>query len=171
MQNPCPQNPCPQNPCPVRRHRPCTPRSWVHPSTPPLGIPRLSKYDCAMTLREKILFHQVHPAKLATDVASAFVSLYFLWQHALLIGLIAHVVPPPVGSAIVMACADLEPYKNSRLGTYLVRYMRPGAQAARLVGDLIMVLAAWFRSPGGIAVGLLIVVAAWSHGLICLLRN
>ena len=119
----------------------------------------------AMTLREKILFHQVHPAKLATDVASAFVCLYFLWQHALIIGLLAHLVPPPVGSAIV-ACVELEPYKNSRLGAYLVRYMRPGAQAARLVGDLIMVVAAWFRAPGGIAVGLLIVIAAWSHGLI-----
>jgi len=129
-----------------------------------------ARYDCRMTLREKILFHQVHPVKLGTDVASAFVSLYFLWQHALIIGLLAHLVPPPVGSAIVMACVDLEPYKNSRLGAYLVRYMRPGAQAARLVGDLIMVVAAWFRAPGGIAVGLLIVIAAWSHGLICLRR-
>jgi hypothetical protein len=49
--------------------------------------------------------------------------------------------------------------------------MRPGAQAARLVGDLIMVIAAWFRAPGGIAVGLLIVIAAWSHGLVCLRRS
>ena len=125
----------------------------------------------AMTLREKILFHQVHPVKLATDVASAFVSLYFLWHHALIVGLLAHLVPPPVGSAIVMACVDLEPYKNSRLGAYLVRYMRPGAQAARLVGDLIMVVAAWFRSPGGIAAGLLIILAAWSYGLIWFRRN
>ena len=125
----------------------------------------------AMTLREKILFHQVHPVKLATDVASACVSLYFLWQHALIVGLLAHFVPPPIGSAIVMACADLEPYKNSRLGAYLVRYMRPGAQAARLVGDLIMVVAAWFRAPGGIAAGLLIIVAAWSYGLIWFRRH
>jgi hypothetical protein len=125
----------------------------------------------AMTLREKILFHQVHPVKLATDVASAFVSLYFLWQHALIVGLLAHLLPPPVGSAIVMACVDLEPYKNSRLGAYLVRHMRPGAQAARLIGDLIMVVAAWFRAPGGIAAGLLIIVAAWSHGLIWFRRN
>jgi hypothetical protein len=125
----------------------------------------------AMTLREKILFHQVHPVKLATDVASAFVSLYFFWQHALIVGLLAHLVPPPVGSAIVMACVDLKPYKNSRLGAYLVRHMRPGAQAARLIGDLIMVIAAWFRAPGGIAAGLLIIVAAWSHGLIWFRRN
>jgi hypothetical protein len=118
-----------------------------------------------MTLKEKILFHQVHPAKLATDAVAAVVSLYFFWQHDLIVGLLIHFVPPLVGSAIVMACVDLEPYKNSRLGTHLVRYMRPGAQAARLVGDLIMVVAAWFRAPGGIAIGLLIILAAWSYGL------
>ena len=118
-----------------------------------------------MTLKEKILFHQVHPAKLATDAVSAVVSLYFFWRHALILGLLTHFVPPPAGSAIVMACVDLEPYKNSRLGSYLVRYMRPGAQAARLVGDLIMVVAAWYRAPGGIAFGLLIILAAWSYGL------
>jgi hypothetical protein len=39
-----------------------------------------------VTLKEKILFHQVHPAKLATDIAAAVVSLYFLWQHQLVIG-------------------------------------------------------------------------------------
>ena len=70
-----------------------------------------------------------------------------------------------------MACVDLEPYKNSRLGTYLVRYMRPGAQAVRLAGDLIMVVAAWFRAPGGIAVGFLIVLAAWSYGLTSFRRD
>ena len=41
----------------------------------------------AMTLKEKILFHQVHPAKLATDAISAVISLYFFWQHALTLGL------------------------------------------------------------------------------------
>jgi hypothetical protein len=34
-----------------------------------------------------------------------------------------------------------------------------------------MVVAAWFRAPGGIAAGLLIIVAAWSHGLIWFRRN
>jgi hypothetical protein len=29
-----------------------------------------------------------------------------------------------------------------------------------------MVVAAWFHAPGGIAAGLLIILAAWGHGLI-----
>ena len=78
-----------------------------------------------MTLKEKILFHQVHPAKLATDIIAAIVSLYFFWQHDLIVGLVTHFIPPPIGSAAVMHFANLEPYKNSRLGSYLARYMTP----------------------------------------------
>jgi hypothetical protein len=93
-----------------------------------------------VTLREKILFHQIHPAKLATDIIAAVVSFYLLWQHALVIGLLMHFIPPPVGSAIVIGFADLEPYKMSGFGTYLARYMTPTAQATRLAGDLVSVV-------------------------------
>jgi hypothetical protein len=40
--------------------------------------------------------------------------------------------------------------------------MTPVAQTTRLVGDIIMVFAAWFHSPVGIAAGLIVVLAAWS---------
>ena len=117
-----------------------------------------------MTLKEKLLFHQVHPAKLATDIGAALVSLYLLWQHQLVIGLLTHFIPPPIGSAAVIRFADLESYKNSRLGAYVVRYMTPIAQAARLAGDLITVGAAWYQSFAGILFGLAVIAAAWSYG-------
>jgi hypothetical protein len=119
-----------------------------------------------VTLKEKILFHQVHPAKLATDIAAAVVSLNFLWQHELAIGLATHFIPPPVGSAAVIRFADLDPYKTSRIGAYLVRYMTPTAQATRIAGDLITVVAAWYQSPAGIAFGLAIILAGWTYGLL-----
>jgi len=120
-----------------------------------------------VTLKEKILFHQVHPAKLATDIAAAVVSLYFLWQHQLVIGLLAHFIPPPIGSVAVICFADLEPYRSSRLGTYLARYMTPTAQASRFAGDLVTVVAAWYQSPIGIMFGLATIFAAWTYGLLC----
>jgi len=49
-----------------------------------------------------MLFHQVHPAKLGTDVAAAIVSFYFLWRHELVLGLLLHFIPPPIASLIVM---------------------------------------------------------------------
>ena len=80
-----------------------------------------------MTLKEKVLFHQIHPAKLATDIAAAVISLYFLWQHDLVIGLLTHFTPPPIASAAVIRFADLDSYKTSRLSAYLARYMTPTA--------------------------------------------
>jgi hypothetical protein len=119
-----------------------------------------------MTLKEKILFHQVHPAKLATDIIAAIISLYFFWQQELTVGLVTHFIPPLIASSVVMHFANLEPYKNARLGAYLVCYMTPTAQAVRLAGDLITVFAAWYHSNLGIAGGLVLILAAWSYGLL-----
>ena len=124
-----------------------------------------------MTLKEKLLFHQVHPAKLATDIGAAIVSLYLLWQHQLVLGLLTHFIPPPIGSAAVIRFADLDSYKNTRLGAYLLRYMTPIAQAARLAGDLITVGAAWYQSFAGILFGLAVIAAAWSYGWVLRLRE
>ena len=118
-----------------------------------------------MTLKDKILFHQVHPAKLATDILAAVVSLYLLWRHELVWGLLVHFVPPPIASALVIRFAGLERFANASVGTYLRRYMTPAAQAARLIGDLIMVAGAWFHSPVAIIAGLLVIAVAWSYGL------
>jgi hypothetical protein len=32
-----------------------------------------------MTLQEKILYHQIHPLKLAADIGCELASLYFFW--------------------------------------------------------------------------------------------
>jgi hypothetical protein len=119
-----------------------------------------------MTLKEKILFHQVHPAKLATDIIAAIVSLYFFWQQEPTMGLVTHFIPPPIASGVVIHFANLEPYKYSRLGAYLVRYMTPTAQTLRLAGDLITVFAAWYHSILGIVAGLVLILAAWTYGLL-----
>jgi hypothetical protein len=34
-----------------------------------------------MNLKEKCLYHQIHPLKLFTDIGAAFGSLYLLWRH------------------------------------------------------------------------------------------
>jgi hypothetical protein len=116
-----------------------------------------------VTRKERILFHQVHPAKLLTDVAAGIISLYFFWMHELWLGLAIHFIPPPLASALVLRCADLAQVRDSRTGAYLLRYMRLAAQASC---DLITIFAAWFHTWIGIAVGFLIVIGAWSYGLL-----
>jgi hypothetical protein len=139
---------------------------WPDPTNASAAILILTVENDDVISTEKLLFHQVHPAKLATDIGAAIVSLFFLWQHQLLIGLLTHFIPPLVGSAAVICFANLESYKNSRLGAYLVRYMTPTAQLARLAGDLVTVAAAWYQSLAGIAFGLAMIAAAWSYGLV-----
>ena len=117
-----------------------------------------------MTLREKALYHQIHPAKLATDILAEPVSLWLLWRHDLWLGLATHFLPPIAASALVMTLADLEPLKASPLGRYIARRMTRPVEAARLAGDLVMAAGAWLRLGWLIALGLAIVAAAWLSG-------
>ncbi len=68
-----------------------------------------------MMPEEKALYHQIHPAKLATDISAEFVSSYFFWKRRLLAGLLVLFVPPLVASTLVMRLADLEQYKQFSL--------------------------------------------------------
>ena len=119
-----------------------------------------------MTAKEKILYHQVHPAKLAADIGAEIVSLWLLWDGWLVWGLIAHFAPAFIASGVLIRFGDFEATKNSPLGRYLDRYMTPAAQGARLAADLAMVAAAWFHQPIVIALGVAVVVTAWSYGLV-----
>ena len=118
----------------------------------------------AMTLREKALYHQIHPAKLAADILAGFVSLYFFWNHQLWVGLAVHLVPPIVASALLVRFADLEPLKASPLGQYIARHMTRAVEGVRLIGDLIMVAGAWLHLWWVIPLGVAVVVAAWLSG-------
>ena len=96
-----------------------------------------------MNLSDKVLYHQIHPLKLGTDMIAALVSLYFFWQHKLLIGLLLHLGPPIVVSLFVVCLVDLEPQRQSAFGQYLKRMMTRKIEAVRFVGDIITVLGAY----------------------------
>jgi hypothetical protein len=119
-----------------------------------------------MMFAEKALYHQIHPAKLGTDITASIVSLYLLWQHQLVAGLLVHFVPPIIASALVMAYVDLEQQRTSRFGRYVARMMTRPIEAVRLFGDIVSVFGAWYRAPLVIAAGLAIVLAAWLSGLV-----
>ncbi len=83
-----------------------------------------------MTFREKQLYHQIHPLKLATDISAEIVSLYLFWKRKLLAGLLVALVPPVIASALIMRLVDLEKYKQSAFGKYVRSYMTARAVAA-----------------------------------------
>ena len=117
-----------------------------------------------MTLKEKSLYHQIHPVKLATDIGCEPLSLYFFWRHDLVLGLVTHFVPPITISLVLILYGDFEAIKRSRAGAYLRRHMTRTIEAIRFAGDIVMVLGAWFHQPSLIIMGLLVIVIAWWSG-------
>jgi len=117
-----------------------------------------------MTPREKTLYHQIHPLKLATDISAEIVSLYLFWKHKLLAGMLALLVPPVIASALIMRLANLEIYKQSALGRYIRDYMTPSAVAIRVLGTVITHVGAWSRKPALIPLGLMTVLLGWLRG-------
>ena len=119
-----------------------------------------------MTMRERVLYHQIHPLKLLADFSSAIIAIDLLWQHALVSGLIIGLLPPMLVSFAIIQEVDLERYRRSGMGAYLRRYMTPTVQALRLFGALIALYASWYHVPAGIIGGFALVAACWSYGIL-----
>jgi hypothetical protein len=69
-----------------------------------------------MDFGEKVLYHQIHPAKLAADVSASFVSTYLMWRRKFALAMLGAFVPAIVASVLVIAYADLERRKHSPFG-------------------------------------------------------
>jgi hypothetical protein len=119
-----------------------------------------------MQPKDRYLYHQIHPAKLAADIAAGFASLIPFWQHRLWLGLAVAVLPCVIASALVLRFADLEPLEHSSFGAYVGRHMTPAMQALRLAGFVVMALGAWYHAPLAIQLGVLVVLAGWLKGAV-----
>lgn len=114
--------------------------------------------------REKALYHQIHPLKLLTDWASAFVAAYLLWQHHLLQAVLVGLLPPVAIAVLLIRYANLESYKVSPVGRYVRRYMTRAMEAVRLIGGALVWAGAWSHVWALAATGLALVVGAWLRG-------
>jgi hypothetical protein len=119
-----------------------------------------------MTPKEKSLYHQIHPAKLATDIAASVISLYFFWQHQLVPALAIHFVPPLVASLLLVRFGALEPLRDSAFGRYVKRNMTRVIEMVRLFGDVVTMFGAWYHDWMLIAAGFAVILGAWANGLL-----
>jgi hypothetical protein len=120
-----------------------------------------------MTLNEKILYHQIHPLKLFTDVSTAFASTYLLWRHTLISAIFLSFVPSLVVSLVIIRNSDLEKYKESAFGRYVKRYLDSRfIDTSRLFGFLLMMIGGWYQWVWLIVIGLLIIIFIWQRGLL-----
>lgn len=119
-----------------------------------------------MDLRERTLYHQIHPLKLAVDWGAGIVALLPFWRHQLLVALLIAFMPSILVSFLLIRFADLEKYKLSRFGRYVKRYMTRSAEAVRFAGYALMAVGAWSHAAWLIIIGLFIILMAWLRGVI-----
>jgi hypothetical protein len=119
----------------------------------------------SLTFAERALYHQIHPAKLLADIATALIGIDLFWRHELYPGLIIALLPPLLVTAVLVQEGDLGRYRSSPMGTHLRRFMRPWVQAVRLFGVAVAFYASWHHVPAGIYGGLALVALCWANGL------
>jgi len=117
-----------------------------------------------MTGTERYLLHQIHPAKLATDIAASLISSVLFWHRRLVWALAAALVPSGIASAMLLR-SNLETYRSCRAGVYVLEHMPPSMQAIRAASAVVTAVGAWNRSPKLIAAGYVLTLIGWSHGL------
>jgi hypothetical protein len=118
-----------------------------------------------MRLADGAVIHQVHPAKIGTDVAAAVVSNLLLWHDRPTAAMAVRLILPVAGSAAVLGLADLDGLSRTRRGRYVMAHMPPAAQAVRLAGDAMMGLGAYRRSVMLVLAGAGMIGVGWSHAL------
>jgi hypothetical protein len=118
-----------------------------------------------MTLREKILYHQIHPLKLAVDISSALFSTWLMWRHELWVAMVVAWLPAILVSAAMLRWMDFSRQRDSAFGRYVAFHMTHVAEAVRMSGQIVMWIAAWYRAACLIAVGFAIVVFGWTYSL------
>jgi hypothetical protein len=118
-----------------------------------------------MTTGEKALYHQIHPLKLATDIAAQIASFWLFWIHLLVPGLLVMFVPPVIVSTLMLRFGDFTGQRDSAVGRYIAWEMTPAMQAVRLAGTLPISLGAWLHVWWLAALGLAFVLFGWLRGL------
>jgi hypothetical protein len=119
----------------------------------------------ALRPQERYLLHQVHPLKLATDVAASIVSDVLFWKHRLGPGVVVLLGPSVVVTTILLR-QDIPLNRDSGAARYVLQHMPPSMQAVRAASAVVTAIAAWRRSPGLLGVGYALTLAGWSHGVL-----
>jgi hypothetical protein len=121
--------------------------------------------EAYMDFGEKVLYHQIHPAKLAADISGSVVSTYLMWRHKFVAALLSAFVPAIIASILVIRYADLQKRKHSPFGRYMHRYMNRRVEAWRFFGQVVIWVGAWYRVGKLVPVGWAMVVGAWASGI------
>ena len=124
-----------------------------------------NRQEPMLSRREKLLYHQIHPLKLAVDITSSLASTWLLWRHELLWGLLVAWAPSVAVTVAMVRWMDFTRQRDSTFGRYVAHHMTRLAEAVRLGGQFGMWFGAWFHSAWAIAAGVVVIILGWTYSL------
>ena len=91
-----------------------------------------------MNRHDRIVLHQLHPLKLATDILVTVPSTLLIWHHRLALGVLSAFVPAVLISLLLLQTSAFAPRLNrlaaTRWGAAGLLGMTDTMQCVRLVG-------------------------------------
>jgi hypothetical protein len=114
-----------------------------------------------MSLRQQLLYHHNHPAKLVVDVLAVLAAAVLLWQQHLYRAAAVGLVVPAIASACVLWFADCDTLKELRFGRYEARAVTWAMVMIRVAGVFIFWGGAWYRSTMVCLAGLIVIALTW----------
>jgi hypothetical protein len=118
-----------------------------------------------LSRREKVLYHQIHPLKLAADISGGIASTWLLWQHEFLLAMLAAFLPAVAASVVVLRWMHFERQRDSAFGRYVAFHMTRVAEAVRIAGLTVIWIGAWNQTVWMIVAGAAVVVLGWTYSL------
>ncbi len=119
-----------------------------------------------MTLQEKNLYQQIHPARLITDWASGIAACFLFWHNDIWLGVALSFGPSLIVSLLVIHFADLDKIQRSKFGEYFRRTYNKKVDLIRFAGFVVAAGASWWQNIPGIAAGFVVILGTWIYGLI-----
>ena len=114
-----------------------------------------------MNDEEKKLYHQIHPAKLATDWISGALALWLFWEDLFALGFAVLLISAVIATYVVIQYADLEKQRESPFGRYARKHMTKTTEMMRFVGMAVALFGAWYHFIPVLVGGLVLIVLAW----------
>lgn len=118
-----------------------------------------------MDRHERLLYHQIHPLKLLTDVATAMLAAGLLWTHHLAMAAVVGFGPSIVVTIALLRWANLDSLRRSRFGRYVARFMTRRVELARLAGLMPFWGGAWLHQRALLLIGAAWILGCWLWGL------
>jgi len=118
-----------------------------------------------MNRHDRIVLHQLHPLKLATDILVTVPSTLLIWQHRFAIGVLSAFVPAILVSLLLLQTSAFGPRLTrlaaTRWGAAGLLGMTDTMQCVRLVGLAVLWWGAWQHRWLTLVAGFAIVLGGW----------